>query len=82
MSELTSTVLQERGQNYRGQCHIRHPAIYSPDRWHSSQIYDNGVAGIHIIVDTTDFTFEATFDTGLERGDGYVGSVDGRSLSR
>ena len=50
---------------------------YSPDRWHSSQIYDNGVAGIHI-VDTTDFTFEATFDTGSERGDGYVGSVDGQ----
>ncbi|CAM9952012.1 unnamed protein product [Ascophyllum nodosum] len=40
-------------------------------------IYDNGVAGIHI-VDTTDFTFEATFDRFLEEGDGYVGSVDGQ----
>ena len=50
---------------------------YSPDRWHSSQIYDNGVAGIHI-VDTTDFTFEATFNRFLEEGDGYVGSVDGQ----
>ena len=35
------------------------------------------MAGIHI-VDTTDFTFEATFNRFLEEGDGYVGSVDGQ----
>ena len=42
-----------------------------------SQIYDNGEAGIQII-DSTNFTFDATVGYENDEGDGYVGSLDGQ----
>lgn len=41
------------------------------------QIYDNGVAGIHI-VGSNNFTFEATVDSEGDEGEGNVGSLDGQ----
>lgn len=41
------------------------------------QIYDNGVAGIHIS-GSTNFTFEATIGEDVTEGEGNVGSLDGQ----
>ncbi|CAN0452754.1 unnamed protein product [Pylaiella littoralis] len=40
-------------------------------------IYDNGVAGLHIM-NSNNFTFEATIDSDGSVGDGNVGSLDGQ----
>ena len=41
------------------------------------QLYDNGVAGIHI-TGSNNFTFEATVDSIGDVGEGNVGSIDGQ----
>lgn len=41
------------------------------------QIYDNGVAGLHI-VDSNNFTFEATSNPIYEGAQGNVGSLNGQ----
>ena len=42
------------------------------------QLYDNGVAGIHIMGGSNNFTFEATVDSIGDEGEGNVGSLDGQ----
>ena len=44
----------------------------------SVQFYSNGVAGIHIMGESTNFTFDATIGPDSTSGEGNVGSKNGQ----
>lgn len=54
------------------------PFLFHPNLWFLlTQLYENGVAGIHI-TGSTNFTFDATIGPESTSGEGNVGSIDGQ----